>query len=43
MFESTRAHQDKTPRDVSFWVFFFCCNPQSNPLFAENYAKIKQK
>ena len=38
-FESTRAHQDKTPRDVSFWVFFFCCNPQSNPLLRETMRK----
>ena len=36
-------HQDKTPRDVSSWVFFFYCNPQSNPLSAENYAKINKK
>ena len=42
-FESTRAHQDKTPRYVSFWAFFFCGNPQSNPLFAGNYAKINKK
>ena len=38
-FESTRAHQDKTPRDVSFWVLFFCCNPQSNPLLRETMRK----
>ena len=32
-FESTRAHQRKTPRNESSWVFSFCYNPLSNPLF----------
>lgn len=40
---STRAHQDKTPRYVSLLALFFCGNPQSNPLFAGNYAKINKK
>nr|DAG78488.1 MAG TPA: hypothetical protein [Caudoviricetes sp.] len=27
LFESTRAHQRKTPRNASSWVFSFCYNP----------------
>ena len=29
--QSTRAHQEMTPRNACFWVFFFCANPLFRP------------
>ena len=40
---STRAHQEIAPRNVGFWVLFFCYNPLSNPLFQKTIQKATEK
>ena len=39
----TRAHQKIAPRNVCFWVLFFCYNPLSNPLFQKTIQKATEK